>query len=127
MSENSERLTLNWTALVAEAIRRRKAEGLAQKSLAALAGVSAPTLIDFERGEPTLSLGKAFDILRVLGLLTEPSGTGARENFVREAYARWQRLTEKLSERSPARFPDGSYRIDYNLNGDLKRFEPHQF
>jgi transcriptional regulator with XRE-family HTH domain len=127
MSENSERLTLDWTALVAEAIRRRKAEGLTQKALAALAGVSAPTLIDFERAETTLSLGKAFDILRVLGLLAEPSGTGARENFVREAYARWRTLTETLSERSAARFPDGSYRIDYSLSGDLKRFELHQF
>jgi transcriptional regulator with XRE-family HTH domain len=126
MSENSERLTVNWTALVAEAIRRRKAEGLTQKALAALAGVSAPTLIDFERGETTLSLGKAFDILRVLGLLAEPSGMDARENFVREAYARWRTLTEKRSERSPARFPDGSYRIDYSLSGDLKRVDPHQ-
>ncbi|PKP68071.1 MAG: transcriptional regulator, partial [Alphaproteobacteria bacterium HGW-Alphaproteobacteria-5] len=45
--------------MVDEAKRRRKAEKLTQKEHAALAGVSIPTMISFERGEESLTLGKA--------------------------------------------------------------------
>lgn len=51
---------LNWDALVDEAVRRRKTEGLTQVQLAALAGVSAPTIISFEKGDKGLSqIGRA--------------------------------------------------------------------
>jgi transcriptional regulator with XRE-family HTH domain len=116
----------NWDALVAEAIRRRKAENLTQREHAALASVSIPTMIAFERGERTLSLGKAFDILRVVGLLDEPKEEGAQGRFVQEAFARWRELTKDLPQTSPGRFPDGWYRIDYALQGELKSIEPHQ-
>ena len=109
-----------------EAIRRRKAEKLTQRQHAALASVSIPTIVAFDRGERTLSLGKAFDILRVVGLLDEPSRDGAQEVFVQEAFARWRELTAKLPEDSPARFPHGWYRIDYALEGELKEIELHQ-
>jgi transcriptional regulator with XRE-family HTH domain len=36
-------------------------------------------------------------------------------------------LTAKLPEKSPGRFPDGWYRFDYALKGDLKKIELHQF
>ena len=36
---------IDWHATVDEAIRRRKEEGLSQRSLAALAGVSLPMLV----------------------------------------------------------------------------------
>jgi transcriptional regulator with XRE-family HTH domain len=117
---------LNWDALIAEAIRRRKAENLTQREHAALASVSIPTMIAFERGERTLSLGKAFDILRVVGLLDEPNEEGAQGKFVQEAFARWRELTKDLPENSPGRFPNGWYRIDYALQGELKAVELHR-
>jgi transcriptional regulator with XRE-family HTH domain len=128
MSENLRGMTpLNWRALVAEALRRRKAERLTQRQHAALASVSIPTIVAFDRGERTLSLAKAFDILRVVGLIEEPTGVGVQEAFVQEAFARWRTLTTKLPENSPARFPHGWYRCDYALEGDLRDIELHRF
>jgi transcriptional regulator with XRE-family HTH domain len=112
--------------MVAEALRRRKAEKLTQREHAALASVSIPTIVSFDRGERTLSLAKAFDILRVVGLVEEPTEDGAQEIFVRDAFQRWRELTSKLPKDSPARFPDGWYRIDYALEGDLKEVELHK-
>jgi transcriptional regulator with XRE-family HTH domain len=119
--------SLNWTALVAEAIRRRKAEKLTQREHAALASVSIPTIVAFDRGEKTLTLAKAFDILRVVGLVEEPAGEGTQEAFVQEAFSRWRELTAKLPENSPGRFPNGWYWFDYALEGELKKIELHQF
>jgi transcriptional regulator with XRE-family HTH domain len=120
MSENPRITALNWHALVEEALRRRKAEKLTQREHAALASVSVPTIAAFDRGETTLSLAKAFDILRVVGLIDEPSEYSAQDTFVREAFARWRNLTDALPKESPGRFPHGWYRFDYYLDGDLK-------
>lgn len=117
---------LNWPALVAEALRRRKAEKLTQKEHAALAGVSIPTMIAFDRAEQTLSLGKAIAILRVVGLVEEPSAEGTQDALVRDAVARWHGLIRDLPKESPARFLHGGYRIDYALEGDLKASDPHK-
>ena len=117
---------LNWRALVTEALRRRKAEKLTQRQHAALASVSIPTIVAFDRGERTLSLDKAFSILRVVGLIDEPAEDGAQEVFVQEAFTRWRDLTSKLPDDSPARFPHGWYRIDYALEGDLREVELHE-
>jgi len=128
MSETSGRIVpLNWPGLVAEAIRRRKAEKLTQKEHAALASVSVPTIIAFDRGERTLSLNKAIDILRVVGLVEEASEAGSQEIFVQQAFARWRELIADLPKTSPGRFPAGWYRIDYALEGDIKEIEPHKF
>jgi transcriptional regulator with XRE-family HTH domain len=116
----------NWSALVAEAIRRRKAEKLTQREHAALASVSVPTIVAFDRGETTLTLAKAFDILRVVGLVAEPDAGGTQEAFVHDAFARWRELTAPLPEDSPGRFPGGWYRFDYALEGELKPVELHQ-
>ncbi len=118
---------VNWAGLVAEAIRRRKAENMTQKEHAALASVSIPTIIAFDRGERTLSLAKAFDILRVVGLLEEPVAETSQEAFVGEAFARWRDLTKTLPKESPARFPHGWYRIDYALEGDIRQVDLHRF
>lgn len=127
MPQNSRGIApLNWSALVAEAIRRRKAEKLTQREHAALANVSVPTIVAFDRGETTLTLGKAFDILRVVGLVAEPGASGAQEAFVQDAFTRWRELTASLPEKSPGRFPDGWYRFDYALEGDLRPVELHQ-
>lgn len=127
MRENSGGLTLNWQRLVAEAIARRKLERLTQREHAALAGVSVPTIAAFDRGETTVSLAKAFDILRVVGLLDEPEEGGAQERFLRESFERWQSLTAELPSGNPARFPDGFYRVDYCLEGERKQFTLPQF
>jgi len=118
---------LNWSALVAEAVRRRRAEKMTQKEHAALASVSIPTIIAFDRGECTLSLSKAFDILRVVGLVEEISTGGSQEAFVRDAFARWRELTKDLPRTSAGRFPNGWYRIDYALEGEIKDIELHKF
>ncbi len=128
MFENSGEISpLNWPTLVAEAIRRRKAEKLTQRVHAALANVSVPTIIAFDRGELTLSLAKAFAILRVVGLVEEPSKEEAQDVFVREAFARWRELTSTLPDNSPGRFPAGWYKIDYAIEGDIKDIELHRF
>ncbi|MBS0234169.1 MAG: helix-turn-helix domain-containing protein [Proteobacteria bacterium] len=118
---------LDWRSVVGEAIRRRKEEGMTQKEHAALAGVSVPTIVAFDRGEVTLSLGKAFDILRVVGLVIEPDKAGTQGAFVQDAYKRWRELTASLPQTSPARFPDGWYRFDYALEGDLKELDLETF
>lgn len=121
MPQNSQGLApLNWRSLVDEALRRRKSEGMTQREHAALASVSVPTIAAFDRGESTLTLAKAFDILRVVGLMDEPAEDGAQDAFVREAFARWRALTGTLPEGSPGRFRDGWYRFDYCLDGNLK-------
>jgi len=126
MSETFRNVTaLNWQALVTETQRRRRAEKMTQRQHAALADVSIPTIVSFDRGERTLSLAKAFDILRVVGLVDEPASDSAHGVFVQQAIARWQSLIEKLPESSPGRFPNGWYRIDYALEGDLKAIELH--
>ncbi|UVT17089.1 MAG: helix-turn-helix transcriptional regulator [Nitrospira sp.] len=61
-------LRLDWQGLVEEAVRRRKEQKLSQKKLAVLAGVSGPTVNDFEQKRSTITLGSALKILRCLGL-----------------------------------------------------------
>lgn len=61
-------IRLNWSALVEEAIKRRKEQKLTQEQLAVLAGVSKPTLNSFEQGKTTIKLDSAIKILRMLGL-----------------------------------------------------------
>lgn len=121
MPENSRgMIPVDWPALVREAIRRRKAERMTQRDHAALAGVSVPTIVAFDRAETTLSLSKAFDILRVVGLLETKDRAGSQQDFVGDAFERWRQLTATLPTDSPARFPHGWYRIDYELTGPLK-------
>lgn len=62
---------LNWPGLVAEAIQRRKAEGLSQRDMAALAGVTQPTVVKFESGSTRIKLDSAMAILNVVGLVGE--------------------------------------------------------
>jgi len=121
MPENAGNIVpLAWQRLVEETLRRRKAEGLTQKEHSALAGVSHPTMAAFERGETTLTLAKALDILRIVGLVDEPDKGNKQSRFVRDAFERWRNLVAPLPQDSPARFPNGWYRIDYWLEGDLK-------
>lgn len=111
---------LNWKALVNEVLQRRKAERLTQRGHASLADVSVPTMAAFDRGDTTLTLAKVFAILRVVGLVDEPSEENIQDTFVHEAFMRWQALSAGLPTDSPARFTYGWYRFDYYLEGNLK-------
>lgn len=62
-------ISLDWKAIVKESIRRRKQSRLTQKQLAAIAGVSGPTVTRFERQENNITLDSAFAILKTLGML----------------------------------------------------------
>lgn len=118
---------LNWQRLVEEALVRRKSEKMTQREHAALADVSIPTIAGFDRGETTLTLAKAFDILRVVGLVDEPREGGAQERFLRESLERWRAITADLPANNVARFPDGFYRVDYCLEGELKQVSGRAF
>lgn len=59
---------LDWKTLVAEAVRIRKEERLSQRDLAALAGVTQPTVVKFEKGDTGLRVQSAIAILAALGL-----------------------------------------------------------
>ena len=59
---------LNWQALVARALEVRREEGLTQRELAALAGVTQPTVVKFEKGSTSIRVDSALAILHALGL-----------------------------------------------------------
>lgn len=120
-------IPLNWKSVVGEALRRRKAEKMTQREHAALANVSIPTIADFDRGEMTLSLSKAFDILRVVGLVDEPVEENIQNTFVRDAFERWRVLSNELPQDSLGRFPNGCFQFDYCLEGDLQSVELKDF
>ena len=60
---------INWSILVQEARRRRKAQGLSQQRLAAIAEVSTPTVSRFEGGEKNIQMSSVLAILNVLGMI----------------------------------------------------------
>lgn len=115
--DSKEIRPLDWQTLVNEALRRRKAEKITQREHAALANVSVPTMAAFERGEKSLTLAKALDILSVVGLVHEPEETNAQDVFVKEAFDRWRELTNSLPKDAPACLPHGYFRFDYCLEG----------
>lgn len=59
---------LDWQDLVAEAVRIRKQEKLSQRDLAALAGITQPTVVKFEKGDTGIRVRSALAILAALGL-----------------------------------------------------------
>ena len=59
---------LNWRVLVERALEVRREEGLSQRELAALAGVTQPTVVKFEKGSTSIRVDSALAILHALGL-----------------------------------------------------------
>src|SRR3546814_192894 len=108
---------LDWPRLVDEAMRRRRAESLTQKEHAALAGVSVPTMVSFDRKELTLSLAKAIDILRVVGLVVEPAAISKQDDFREASDRRWEELVTALPSDAPGRLKNGHYTFDYHIAG----------
>ena len=112
---------LDWRALVDEAIRLRKREGLSQRSLAALAGVSTPTVNAFEQGEINLRFERIVAILDTLGLFVQPGRTDSLQSFVHEARRRWKELIVELPEENAARQKYGYSEQAYTIK-DIDRF-----
>lgn len=86
----------NWKSLVSEAIKRREEEKLTQKMHALLAGVSVPTMQEFERGSTTITLQKVMDILGVVGLISNEEAKNNLEIFCETAEQRWYSLVQNL-------------------------------
>jgi DNA-binding XRE family transcriptional regulator len=61
-------ICLDWQGFVKEAVKRRKEGRITQKQLALLAGVSKPTVVNFEKGDLGISLSNAIKILKASGL-----------------------------------------------------------
>lgn len=74
-------LPIDWRQVVDEAIRRRKADGLTQRDLAALAGVSLPTVNQFEQGEINLRFERVVAILDAVGLFVQPGRSDSLQSF----------------------------------------------
>lgn len=108
---------LDWRDLVDEAVRRRKAERHTQKSLAALAGVSVPTVNAFEQGDIKLRLEKVFEILDALGMIVLPGAPDSFPAFVHAARKRWEALVAPLPVDHPSRQPLGHVEYAYVLEG----------
>lgn len=132
-------MPLNWPALIKETLKRRKEEGLTQKAHAALANVSIPTMIDFEKGSSTISLKKAMDILDVVGLLAKDAPLDSLDTFSEKAEQRWGGLVEEASKEKWFKelgnrgnniigHSDGYFTYTYQIKGtDLISMDSDQF
>ncbi len=69
---------LNWQRLVREAVTVRKQERLSQRDIAALAGVTQPTVVKFEKGSTSIRVDSALAILRALSLAERQDKSSSR-------------------------------------------------
>lgn len=108
---------IDWRATVDEAIRRRKEEGLSQRSLAALAGVSLPTVNAFEQGQINLRFERVIAILEALDLFVRPADEDSFESFLHDSRRRWKDLVAPLPSDHPSRQPLGHSEQTYAILG----------
>lgn len=108
-------LPIDWRQVVDEAIRRRKADGLTQRDLAALAGVSLPTVNQFEQGEINLRFERVVAILDAVGLFVQPGRSDSLQSFEHAARRRWEELTSDLPDDHASRQPFGHSEQAYAL------------
>jgi transcriptional regulator with XRE-family HTH domain len=109
---------IDWQAVVDEAIRRRKQDGLSQRDLAALAGVSVPTVNSFEKGETSLRFDRVVAILDALGLFLHPGESDSLQAFTHSARRRWGELVAGLADDDPSRQPFGHSEQAYAFEGE---------
>ncbi len=110
---------IDWRAVVDEAIRRRKAERLSQRDLAALAGVSVPTVNSFEKGDTSLRFDRVVAILDALGLFLHPGESDSLHAFTHSARRRWSGLVADLPDTEPSRQPFGHSEQAYAIEGQV--------
>ena len=60
---------IDWAEIVEEAQSRRKAQGISMRRLAALANVSLPTVLRFEKNQRDIQVSSVLAILGALGML----------------------------------------------------------
>jgi transcriptional regulator with XRE-family HTH domain len=108
---------IDWRAVVDEAVRRRKQEGLTQAALAALAGVSRPTVVSFEQGEINLRFERVIAILDALGLFVQPGRSDSLQSFVHDARNRFRELVANLDDDHPSKQPLGHSEQAYAIDG----------
>lgn len=105
-----------WASVVTEAMQRRKAKKMTQRHHATLAGVSVPTMAAFERGDLSLTLAKAFDILRVVDMVDESSSDHVQDRFVRDSIRIWHESVRHSGPDSDKPY----YWMDYWLEGPVR-------
>jgi len=110
-------LPIDWRFVVEEAVRRRKDEGHTQRSLAALAGVSVPTVNAFEQGEINLRFERIVAILDALGLFVQSGRTDSLQSFIYDARTRWHGLITDLPDDASARQSQGHSEQAYAIDG----------
>lgn len=108
---------IDWRATVDEAIRRRKEEGLSQRSLASLAGVSLPTVNAFEQGQINLRFERVVAILEAINLFIRPADQDSFESFLHDSRRRWEELVGDLPKDHPSRQPHGHSEQAYTIIG----------
>jgi transcriptional regulator with XRE-family HTH domain len=108
---------INWLAVVDEAVRLRKKEGLTQAGLASLAGVSRPTVVSFEQGEVNLQFERVIAILEALGLFVQPGRADSLQSFIYDAQQRFAELTKDLPDDHPTCQPLGHSEQAYSIEG----------
>jgi transcriptional regulator with XRE-family HTH domain len=109
------RFPIDWRQVVDEAVRRRKADNLTQRDLAALAGVSLPTVNQFEQGEINLRFERVVAILDAVGLFVQPGRSDSLGSFEHAARRRWKELIVDLPEDHTSRQPFGHSEQAYSL------------
>ncbi len=117
---------IDWRAVVDEAVRRRKREGLSQRLLAELAGVSPPTVNAFEQGDTNLRFAGIVAILQALGMFVHAGDTDALETFIYNSRRRWEELVAPLPNQDPGRQALGSSEQAYALKGIEPAGRPQQ-
>lgn len=117
---------IDWRAVVDEAIRRRKREGLSQRALAELAGISPPTVNAFEQGETNLRFAGVVSILQTLGMFAQASEADSLGSFIYSARRRWEELVAPLPEDDASRQALGHSEQAYALDGIQPAGSPQQ-
>jgi transcriptional regulator with XRE-family HTH domain len=88
--------------------------------LAALAGVSLPTVNAFERGEIRLRFERVIAILTALGLFVQPGPPESLQAFIHTGRRRWEELTSDLPAGHPSRQPHGYSEQAYGIEGAIQ-------
>lgn len=108
---------MDWREVVDEARSRRTDEGLSQRALAELAGVSAPTVNSFEQGEIRINFASVVAILDALGMFVKPGPPDSLNAFEHAARRRWAELVTNLPAGHPSRQPRGHSEQAYAIEG----------
>ena len=119
---------LDWDELVDQAIAIRKEEKISQREIAALAGVTAPTVIKFEQKRTTIRVESALAILTVLGLAGRRTPTRGLVDELADLYSEgvheiWNRPV--ASDRDCAKLEAFDREWQRRIRTVLRRGFPH--